>query len=56
MFICLSCHIMLFTLISFKQYCSAQWSIIVVLLCFINKMNLTGPKHDSVHIYMRWML
>ncbi len=26
-------------LILFKLYCSAQWSTIVVLLCFINKIN-----------------
>ncbi len=26
-------------LIPFKLYCSAQWSTIVVLLCFINKIN-----------------
>ncbi len=32
MFICLSCHIMLCTLISFKRYCLAQWSTIVVVL------------------------
>ncbi len=34
--ICLSCFIILCILIPFKLYCSAQWSTIAVLLCFIN--------------------
>ncbi len=38
LFVCLV-FTMLYILILFKLYCSAQWSTIAVLLCFINKMN-----------------
>ncbi len=36
-----------FVLIHFKLYCSAQWSTIVVLLCFIKKIKIV-PFFDKV--------
>ncbi len=54
--ICLSCFIILCILIPFKLYCSAQWSTIAVLLCFINNNTniyiFDKHKHNEIYKYI----